>query len=357
MKDRNHINKLILIGNGFDLAHGLKTSYQNFIDWYFDQTYEKFKKQNSFYEDDLVKLQLPEEVYGWKQLQNPYSEYYRAQKNVFEDKYEKEINVKFKNNLWENLLTFSGVNKWIDIEQFYYDEFRSVTREILETSEKKDLKPLFKLNTDLKQISQLLKTYLNDNIQLDRSMLIEEFQKIIFSKDTKLILNFNYTNTVYDYLNNYDYAPQKEIIVPLHGNIDDKDYPLVFGFGDEKDKLYQDIEDLNENQLMDHFKSFAYFRNPHYSNLLSFIDTEPFEVYTIGLSCGLSDRTLLSQIFEHNNCEKIHVMYYDNEQNYQDIARNISRHFSDKQELRRKLVNYKDSTPCPQLINKRVQNI
>ena len=28
------MNRLILIGNGFDLAHGLKTSYADFIEWY-----------------------------------------------------------------------------------------------------------------------------------------------------------------------------------------------------------------------------------------------------------------------------------------------------------------------------------
>ena len=26
------MNRIILIGNGFDLAHGLKTSYKNFLD-------------------------------------------------------------------------------------------------------------------------------------------------------------------------------------------------------------------------------------------------------------------------------------------------------------------------------------
>ena len=30
------MNRLVLIGNGFDLAHGLKTSYADFIDWYWD---------------------------------------------------------------------------------------------------------------------------------------------------------------------------------------------------------------------------------------------------------------------------------------------------------------------------------
>ena len=30
------MNRLVLIGNGFDLAHGLKTSYADFINWYWE---------------------------------------------------------------------------------------------------------------------------------------------------------------------------------------------------------------------------------------------------------------------------------------------------------------------------------
>ena len=35
------MNRIVLIGNGFDLAHGLKTSYKNFIDWYWKDSGEK----------------------------------------------------------------------------------------------------------------------------------------------------------------------------------------------------------------------------------------------------------------------------------------------------------------------------
>ena len=47
------MNRLVLIGNGFDLAHGLKTSYADFIDWYYDKrikemwsTYEKISSDD-----------------------------------------------------------------------------------------------------------------------------------------------------------------------------------------------------------------------------------------------------------------------------------------------------------------------
>ena len=31
------MNRIVLIGYGFDLAHGLKTSYADFINWYWEQ--------------------------------------------------------------------------------------------------------------------------------------------------------------------------------------------------------------------------------------------------------------------------------------------------------------------------------
>ena len=36
------MNRIVLIGNGFDLAHGLKTRYEDFIDWYWDYRVDGF---------------------------------------------------------------------------------------------------------------------------------------------------------------------------------------------------------------------------------------------------------------------------------------------------------------------------
>ena len=38
------MNRIVLIGNGFDLAHGLKTSYRDFIYDYWEQTVKAFLK-------------------------------------------------------------------------------------------------------------------------------------------------------------------------------------------------------------------------------------------------------------------------------------------------------------------------
>jgi hypothetical protein len=49
------MNDLYLIGNGFDLAHGLKTSYNDFLLWYLNRFLKQFG-QKDHYEDDLMKI-------------------------------------------------------------------------------------------------------------------------------------------------------------------------------------------------------------------------------------------------------------------------------------------------------------
>ncbi len=47
------MNRLILIGNGFDLSHGLKTSYCDFLKWYIAEALNIFKVTWIF-EDELL---------------------------------------------------------------------------------------------------------------------------------------------------------------------------------------------------------------------------------------------------------------------------------------------------------------
>ena len=53
------MNRLVIIGNGFDMAHGLKTSYMDFINWYWNQRVNAFVGNTTkVSEDILCKLQI-----------------------------------------------------------------------------------------------------------------------------------------------------------------------------------------------------------------------------------------------------------------------------------------------------------
>lgn len=46
------MNRLVLIGNGFDLAHGLKTKYEHFIEWYWEDWGRRLLRGQSKDESD-----------------------------------------------------------------------------------------------------------------------------------------------------------------------------------------------------------------------------------------------------------------------------------------------------------------
>ena len=48
------MNRLVIIGNGFDMAHGLKTSYMDFINWYWDRRVDAFVGNTSKVSEDCL---------------------------------------------------------------------------------------------------------------------------------------------------------------------------------------------------------------------------------------------------------------------------------------------------------------
>ena len=62
------MNRLVIIGNGFDMAHGLKTSYMDFINWYWNQRVNSFlNNHTNVSEDCLCRLVIrnKEEYNNW----------------------------------------------------------------------------------------------------------------------------------------------------------------------------------------------------------------------------------------------------------------------------------------------------
>ena len=48
------MNRIVLIGNGFDLAHGLKTKYEHFIKWYWDQRLHNIVLEHNVVSADVL---------------------------------------------------------------------------------------------------------------------------------------------------------------------------------------------------------------------------------------------------------------------------------------------------------------
>lgn len=98
-------------------------------------------------------------------------------------------------------------------------------------------------------------------------------------------------------------------------------------------------------------KSIKYLESNKYREMLSFIESSPFQIFVMGHSCGNSDRTLLNTLFEHKNCVSIKPYYYqkeDGSDNYLNIIQNVSRSFTDMKLMRDRVVNKTFCEPLPQ---------
>jgi hypothetical protein len=138
----------------------------------------------------------------------------------------------------------------------------------------------------------------------------------------------------------------------IHGEIDNAENPIIFGFGDELDEDYSKIEHTNENAFLKYIKSFGYFNTKNYHKLLRFIYKESYQIFILGHSCGLSDRTLLSMLFSHDKCKSIKIYHYESEvgkTNHIHLTHEISRHFQDKNRMRAVIVPFDKEARMHQL--------
>ena len=151
-----------------------------------------------------------------------------------------------------------------------------------------------------------------------------------------MLLCFNYTGTAQKYEQHGGY-----IINYIHGDLDHPEH-IIFGYGDELDKDYQNLLEMNDNNLLKNVKSVKYLETSCYHKMLDFLMAAPYQVFIMGHSCGNSDRTLLNTVFEHKNCVSIKPFYYkrnDGSDNYLELVQNISRNFTNMRLFRDRVVN------------------
>ena len=406
------MNRIVLIGNGFDLAHGLKTSYADFIHWYWQQRIENLANEGAQTSDDgLCSFEMKVRAV-WGHLLSFTHKETKAEDAIryMEDQGWCSIH---KHPLLDRITTSIETKGWVDIEQDYYDILKEYAFRDPKTNPTPP--PIKALNEQLRFLQKKLVEYLTevcsqkpDKIESIEDAIyapmrkedmsidgVKEWEKHLdYWKETSLkddapieekidkfgwdygrtmhriniwkespktstipeafylpndilFLNFNYTNTAQLYIKPR-YRNQENHI---HGEISNP-RSIIFGYGDELDEKFKELKEHKNNACLSHIKSIRYLEAPNYRNMLSFIESEPFQVIILGHSCGNSDRTLLNTIFEHSNCVSIKPYYYvtDKEKgtdNYTELVQHISRNFNDMKLMRDRVVN---KTQCEPLV-------
>ena len=367
------MNRIVLIGNGFDLAHGLPTRYEDFINWYWDQWVEWFRDTHSEISKDTLCTFKREKSFTWSSFYNQI--FSPIQKLYGKDIIDKIIHKEYGVWIGYSFSPFFGsiiksieTKGWVDIENEYYNQLTKCT--IQGSLNQKELE---ELNSQLSYITDLLVKYLNqiskkmpttieaisdiiyspiklEDVSIEGRHFVDEYSKDCLSKSESVLrakiqqYGLNQDNCFDDIRQLQDIFEIKGVIIGypqlfmlpddvlllnfnytdiadsykratcgrtihIHGKLNKPD-SIIFGYGDELDEKYKQLKALNENECLKNIKSIKYLESDNYRNVLRFMESAPFQVVILGHSCGNSDRTLLNTIFEHKNCISIKPYYY-----------------------------------------------
>ena len=374
------MNRLVIIGNGFDMAHGLKTSYKDFINWYWDRRVDAFVGNiTKVSADSLCKLTIKDNpnLSCWNvfAFDNSYFKDIRGNRTCSGYEVITELQ-KYPDTFSVDTTPFFGTiiqsietKGWVDIENDYYQLLKKCTettdcgytvKELNEQLAYLQKKLVEYLSTiDVPETIGTINSAIRENIYIEdlsiegkalaKTIGVIEYDTNSFDDnrymderfsgmppERTMLLCFNYTGTVKEY---EQYGGL--ILNYIHGKLEHPEH-IIFGYGDELDKDYQGILDKQDNELLKNVKSVKYLETKNYHKMLDFLMAAPFQVLIMGHSCGNSDRTLLNTVFEHENCVSIKPFYHkweDGSDNYLELVQNISRNFTNMKLFRDRVVN------------------
>ncbi len=250
---------ILVLGNGFDLAHGLKTSYKNFLDaveitadlmenekeirteiWI---GYDKTKIPQSLcskLENIVEKRSYATEVlkrFYEHMRENFWFKYFRDKSEGTWIDFErdiKEVCLSIENSIW-NKGTIRKLNEKINIDH----DFGSYAKYLNNKEEVDDFSKLINLlDKDLKNVMISLDIYINIFINKEEC---DRISPDVISLDIDKVISFNYSMT---YQNFYDISPNIECDY-IHGKSGRwgtyEQGNLVLGYDETNEKIGEDV--------------------------------------------------------------------------------------------------------------------
>jgi len=168
------MNKLVIIGNGFDLAHGLKTKYSDFLLW---EINEAFKKVSQYIKSPLFEVESSNIIqdHNSKPLQfKKIADFLK-----FKEDYKRDVRITYLFSFIERLIIISNKN-WVDVETEYFQELINVYHGF-EKFGYIDVESLSDLNTGFEVLKKELELYLKtlNSVENDpevKNTLLEVYQ-------------------------------------------------------------------------------------------------------------------------------------------------------------------------------------
>lgn len=383
--------KILLIGNGFDLAHGLPTSYSYFLD-FCDKVEKKFNFQSGINEKDYKTNELND----WNIDDSIKSKLYEWDKNTNNNlnKLFIEIYDNIKNNIWIKYFLEKreqlGKN-WIDFEseisnvvqafecvRDYTERGKVIPRSGIEGKKVEEVETFIdifegngsrkflitymnldtfnkyvkKMILDLDSLIRVLEIYISGFINK-----IEGLQKNDDIKDINpdCVLSFNYSNTyerIYGQSNKieYDYIHGKaditnnvntcNLVLGIDEYLEEHDRDNKLEFLPFK-KFYQRIYKLTDSSYMEWVDEIR-------QNLEC-----PYELYIFGHSLDKTDKDVLELLICNDNVQT--KIYYhrksnDDKKELGKLIRNLVRVIGAKELIRRTGGSHKTIEFIPQTL-------
>ncbi len=360
-------NRIIIVGNGFDKAWGLKTSYNDFILHLLKKCC--LKAFDSAFNSVLLKI----EYYNYYSNKEDIKASIKNAETLdvfFRIVDDASMKIEKKSELLKKIISLQYQENWVDIESLYfnlllekldklkkltvlqrnYDDVISLNNEFAEI-QKELLEYLMLIDSNFKTSfeNNIMHDLIDELVNKDNRSKINSIHKCDSLDDPNelLFLNFNYTNTLRKTLNATRYIDKK--IINIHGNVNDLRNPIIFGYGDDMHSRYKEIEDEDVDELLKNIKSFYYTNTYDYQEFIDFVLKGNYEVYIVGHSCGLSDRTLLKTIFDDDKCILIKIYTHNGQKEHFQKTIAVSRHCENKAKIRHKIVPFDEFADIPQL--------
>lgn len=312
---------MLIIGNGFDLAHGLPTSYKDFL---------KFVNlANAILEDDLATITKIETSDGNDDKEiiktKNFKDFIISLKNKSDFKYIEEIHILSYDNLWFNYFNDfkSKHNTWIDFES----EISKVVQ-ILETVKiNKDTAIIYKNDTfevhfGIKEIIKpfkykkiIVKKYKDEN---DKNAYIADTEPYLSFID-KLLEDLNRLIRCLEiYLSSYINSLDIKTTIPEICELYNIDYVLSFNYTDTFEKLYGKAKNISYNYI--HGKANLKNNVENCQLILGiddYLDDERSSKYTDFIQY----KKYFQRVYKETGCE------------YSDWLKKINKDISDEKEL------------------------